>query len=200
MRCSHTKGAQMTPEGQFSSREEYEAWKNSKVKYDATGTAPASDKSLRTAWNHLPGWAQGMALLLVLGVGGFVVKQGGMTESVAPVLTQRKQSMAPNAQPVSQIPTGRLFEIVAVDSRVTESNNVWWRYAWKLTLKNGSAGPQMLQATIEFQDKEGFIIDSDHEYNLVLQPDETRTFTGTKLVTASSAGNVAQTAAKVRLK
>ena len=55
------------------------------------------------------------------------------------------------------------WAIVAVDSKVTESNTSWWRYAWKLTLRNSGGAPHAFRATIEFQDKDGFIIDSDNK-------------------------------------
>ena len=67
-----------------------------------------------------------------------------------------------------QLAPVKVFEISDVDARVTESNNTWWRFAWRLTLKSVDTHPHTMNATIEFQDKDGFIIDKDNEYNLHL--------------------------------
>jgi hypothetical protein len=89
------------------------------------------------------------------------------------------------------------LEILDVASRITESNTVWSRFAWKLTVKNLTAATQTFEATIEFQDKDGFIVDSDSERGLALTAGEERVFTGNKLITADSVGKVARTNAKI---
>jgi len=89
------------------------------------------------------------------------------------------------------------FEIVSIESRVTESNSSWWRYAWRLELKNTGDSPIVLDAEIEFQDGDGFIVDSDRSYDLALGPGEQKTFTGFALITAGVAKNVRRTNAKV---
>lgn len=89
------------------------------------------------------------------------------------------------------------FEIVDIDSKVTESNNVWWRFAWKLTLRNRSSATLVVDATIEFQDSDGFVIDEDREYSLVLSAGETKTFTGFDLINAETASKVSQLSVKV---
>jgi hypothetical protein len=89
------------------------------------------------------------------------------------------------------------FEIVDVNSKVTESNDTWWKYAWKLTVRNSSDRHLSLQATIEFLDAEGFVVDSDTEYNLGIAAGSTQTFTGYALVTAKVAGTIRGTKAKV---
>ncbi len=93
---------------------------------------------------------------------------------------------------------GAKFEIVNVETKVTEQNDAYWRYAWRLTLKSMSADALVLSATIEFQDSDGFVIDTDQAYNLYLSPGEEKTFTGYALVSATTAANVAKTSAKVR--
>lgn len=103
-------------------------------------------------------------------------------------------SPAANASPVAE----RQWRIVEVDSRVTESNDTWWRYAWKLTLANDSDMHQAFDATIEFQDADGFVVDSASEYNLVVPPHADRTFTGYSLVRVPGASRVSKTNAKVK--
>jgi hypothetical protein len=90
------------------------------------------------------------------------------------------------------------WEIVSVASRPGESNSSWTRFAWKLTIRNKSAYPQKFDATIEFRDGDGFPVDSDNEYNLVVPAGGQETFTGEKLINANQVGRIATTAAKVK--
>lgn len=90
------------------------------------------------------------------------------------------------------------IKIVEIDARVTEKNNSWWKYAWKLTIRNSGNLPVSLSATVEFQDKDGFIIDDDDEYGLVVPAGATKTFTGYQLIDADVAINVAQIGASAK--
>src|SRR5439155_944923 len=80
--------------------------------------------------------------------------------------------------------------IVKVDARVTESNQSWSRFAWQLTVQSLAITPLRLEATIEFQDAEGFIINNSVEYGLVLGAGARDTFAGYSLIDASIVGNV----------
>jgi len=90
------------------------------------------------------------------------------------------------------------FEIISVASRPGESNSSWTRFAWRLTLANKSSYPQKFDATVEFRDSDGFPVDSDQEYGLVVPGGGQETFTGEKLITASQVSRIASTAAKVK--
>ena len=89
------------------------------------------------------------------------------------------------------------WQIVSIESRVTESNNVWSRYAWKLTMRNESEQPNVFHGTIEFQDRDGFIVDTSRADNLLVPARSEQVFTGFALIRAEVAGNVARTVAKV---
>lgn len=105
---------------------------------------------------------------------------------------------AADARPAAApAPAERKWSIVEVDSRVTESNDTWWRYAWKLTLRNDESSDLAFDATIEFQDGEGFVIDSDRQYGLLVPAGTEKTFTGFDLVSLPGATRVARTNAKV---
>ncbi|MBM3128459.1 MAG: hypothetical protein FJ009_07445 [Chloroflexi bacterium] len=91
-----------------------------------------------------------------------------------------------------------LFEIVKVDTRVTESNTTWWKFAWKLVLKSLSEVPLQLSAKVEFLDAEGFVVDDDSKL-VLMQPNREETFTDYKLVNAAVAGNIRSISAKVAL-
>lgn len=94
-------------------------------------------------------------------------------------------------------PTGPKFQIVNVDSRVTESNDVWSKYAWQVTVKNLTDQQLRLDITVEFLDAQGFVVDDDSENNLALDPYEETTFRDYDLVTASVAGNINKVNARV---
>jgi len=89
------------------------------------------------------------------------------------------------------------FEIVDISTRVTESNSTWWKYAWKLTLRNKSDQTLRLDAHIEFLDQDGFVVDDTFENNLILRAGEEDTFTGYDLIDAEIANNVEKVNAKV---
>lgn len=100
--------------------------------------------------------------------------------------------------PATAEPQKREWEIVEIGSRVTERNDIWWRYAWKLTLRNTGETARRFSATIEFQDSDGFVVDSTQARDLVLSGGEQKSFTGYKLVSVPGARNVERTAAKVQ--
>lgn len=94
-------------------------------------------------------------------------------------------------------PSASAYEIVSIESKVTESNSVWWRYAWKLTLKNKADRAMAVSGEIEFQDKDGFVIDSARTGQLGVSAGATEAFTGFALVRVPGAQNVARTVAKM---
>lgn len=106
-------------------------------------------------------------------------------------------SITTNKPEESPTPQEKQWRIVEIDSKVTESNNSWWRYAWRLTLANDSQQPMVFNATIEFQDADGFVIDQDSANRLVVPPTKEETFTGYTLVRVPGALKVQKTLAKV---
>ena len=106
----------------------------------------------------------------------------------------------PTAATASPVPADvdKEWEIVEIDARVTERNATWWKYAWKLTLKNSAARTIVLVGQIEFQDKDGFIVDDDSTDRMLLPAGATETFTGYALVTTGVATNIVRTGVKVR--
>jgi hypothetical protein len=89
------------------------------------------------------------------------------------------------------------WRIVSIDARVTEANTVWSRYAWKLMLANDSEKPQLFRGTIEFQDSDGFIVDTSNAGNMVVPAESEGEFTGFALIRAEVVGKVARAVAKV---
>ena len=115
-------------------------------------------------------------------------------------LSETQAAAAPPAAIAAEpTPTagGAELAIVDVDARITESTDVWSRFAWKLTLRNGLSNAVEVNATIEFLDADGFVIDDTTEYGLVVPSGETREFTGYDLLDASIAPNVKGVKAKL---
>lgn len=82
------------------------------------------------------------------------------------------------------------IEIIDISTRVTESNSVWSRFAWNLTLKNNTDRPRTVSAVIKWVDKDGFVVDSDRQYSLSVPANAEHTFNDYKLIDASVAADV----------
>jgi hypothetical protein len=104
---------------------------------------------------------------------------------------------SPARAEVPTTPSEKDWRIASVDTRVTESNNVWSKYAWKLTLRNDSDQPQVFRGTIEFQDSDGFIVDTGNANDMLVPAKSEQVFTGYALIRAEVAGKVARTVAKI---
>ena len=88
-------------------------------------------------------------------------------------------------------------EILDIKTRVTEEASSWWRYAWRLTVRNAADEAVEFDAHIEWHDKDGFIIDTATDRSLILDGAEEKTFTGDTLISMPSAGNVTDVVAIV---
>ena len=101
----------------------------------------------------------------------------------------------PQAPPVKA--NGKSWEVLDIDSRITESNGVWSRFAWKMKIVNNDVQSLNFEGEIAFEDVDGFIVDSAPVHNLIVGPSSTENFTGTKLITAASVDKVKGVRAKV---
>lgn len=90
------------------------------------------------------------------------------------------------------------WRVVAIRSKITETNDSWWKYAWRLTLANDSDQPMLFDAGVEFQDAEGFIISTNSKSGLPVAARSEETFTGYDLIQLPQAQRVAKTVAQVR--
>jgi len=79
---------------------------------------------------------------------------------------------------------------IVVYYKVTEQNDVYWRFAWRLPLKKKSDSPARFAAIIKFLDADGFEVADDHAYGLSLGPREEREFTGATLISLPAAATV----------
>lgn len=148
-----------------------------------------------------------IAIPAILGalVLGYVIGWQAHAEYVREKITaafQQAFSAAPQlgAAPASSS-TPRIDEnlkILDISTKVTESNDVWSKFAWRLTVENDGQAPSSFDATIDFLDKDGFVVDEDESNNLGLQPHQKDTFTGFKLIEAASVSKVAKVSAKIQ--
>jgi hypothetical protein len=90
------------------------------------------------------------------------------------------------------------WHVISIESRITESNQVYTEYSWKLVVKNDSTEPAVFYGTVEFQDADGFKLDDD-EVNLnrsaEVAPASEGVFTGSKYIGLTK--KVAKTIAKI---
>src|ERR1051325_1883731 len=123
---------------------------------------------------------------------------GHFTDFGASTSATRVPTTTPAPVGRSREPSTDRSDVLGVEFRVTESNDSWSRFAWILRVRNSAASTRSkLDATIKFLDNSGFVVDTDREYGLTIQPGETKEVTGSALITASSAGTVKRVSADV---
>ncbi len=92
----------------------------------------------------------------------------------------------------------KVFEIIDISTKATESNDIWVRYAWKLTIRNNSSRAVELDGDIKWLDSDGFVIDSDTQYDLIVGATEEKTFTGFALIRQPGAQRVYSISAELK--
>lgn len=86
------------------------------------------------------------------------------------------------------------YELVSIQDKIVESNSVFDKRAWIMVIKNNTAQTLMFNATVEFLDASGFIVDQDIKFGLTIGPNETKQYTGVKLVNAAASATVTKLA------
>ncbi len=81
-------------------------------------------------------------------------------------------------------------EIISIETKATESNPVWTKYSWVLTVKNNSDRSKTISPTFKWVDDDKFVLDQANEYGLSLPAGEESTFNGYQLIDAGPAQNV----------
>jgi hypothetical protein len=91
------------------------------------------------------------------------------------------------------------LKITSIDTRVTESNDIWSRFAWILKVENKGSSPVAIDAVIEFVDSDGFVIEEDRAYSLLAKPNQETEFTGYSLINSPVDKNVDGIKAQISL-
>ncbi len=84
--------------------------------------------------------------------------------------------------------------------KITVKSDQHWKYAWKLTFKNNRKEPVLLTAKIQFQDKDGFVIDDDSVYDLSVDANEEKAFSDYLYINLPEAKEVARVYVKVEVR
>lgn len=90
------------------------------------------------------------------------------------------------------------LQIVRVDARAAEIQDTWWRISWRLILRNNWQVPITVDATIEFLDFDGLVVDDTVEHDLEVGAGEEKTFTGYGLVSAHAGPRIQSAKARLR--
>lgn len=135
--------------------------------------------------------SRGLKLVLVI-VLMIVAWSASGTSGFAPV------SSSSSGGSENSAPQQAAIEIVDISTRVTEQNSVWWKFAWNLTLKNNTDRDRTVTAEIKWVDEEGFVVDNDTAYSLVVPANSEKTFNDFQLINTPVAPNVDGIKAQVR--
>lgn len=90
------------------------------------------------------------------------------------------------------------LEITDVSTKATETNAVWWKYAWVVKIKNNSTQDQVVSLEVKWFDSEGFILDTDDEYAVSLPAGEETTINGYDLLDIEVAPRVKTVEAEIK--
>lgn len=74
-----------------------------------------------------------------------------------------------------------------LEVKITEKNSVYWQMSYVLTLRNPTADDMKRDYTINYLDKEGFVIDSSDEYNVTTPAQSTNIVRGVSMITVPKA-------------
>lgn len=133
---------------------------------------------------------KGFTLVEVLIV---IIIIGWLIAIVIPRFTELESQVKTSEKYSAYFSTNKDWKIVEITTRVTEQNDVWWKYAWKLTIENSSTHNICLSGEVKFCDADGFIVDTDMLYSIIVSANSSEIFTGFVLIDTDVALNIATT-------
>ncbi|MGA3265468.1 MAG: tetratricopeptide repeat protein [Verrucomicrobiota bacterium] len=84
------------------------------------------------------------------------------------------------------------FEVLNTTAKVTEQNDVWWRYGYRLTVRNNGVSTEGQWFEIQFLDAQGYVIDTTTSDRTVIKPGVTEIITGETLINLPGAAQVSK--------
>ena len=81
-------------------------------------------------------------------------------------------------------------EIIEVEYWVSIKEDIWWRYAYRVRLRNNSDWDKAVRADIRYFDPDGAVIDSTTTNELTVPAHEEKSFTGHSLISVPGARRV----------
>lgn len=113
----------------------------------------------------------------------------------SPVSNKAKNIVTPTPTKENVSP----YEIVSFNERIIESSRSYDTHSWVVTLKSNSDKTLLLNARVEFLDKDGFLLLYDFINEMVLKPHEERSFSNTRLLGIALSSQVVNTTVKIDL-
>ena len=92
--------------------------------------------------------------------------------------------------PATGLPQESEPVVLNITGRVTESNELWWRWAFAFSIGNPAPYPVTKNAEVRFLDKDGYIVATENEYRLKVSAFSTNRFSGFQLVHLPGASSV----------
>ena len=82
------------------------------------------------------------------------------------------------------------LEIIEFEYWVSIKENIWWRYAYRVRLRNSTDRDSAVKADIRYFDPDGAVIDSTTTSVLTVPAGEEKSFTGHSLISVPGARGV----------
>ncbi len=148
-------------------------------------------------------WSLVAVAISALVVGYFIGRahtkyQGG--KSAASVASNKRDDSAPSERgrsAPSDSKASRALKVESIASKVTEANETWQRQSWVLKVRNEGDASETFNATVQWVDKDGFVIDEAYEYRLPVPAKDVAIFQGNKLLKSPGADKVASVLVKI---
>jgi hypothetical protein len=103
----------------------------------------------------------------------------------------------PTATPAPPPTPAKLVQITSVETRIIEQNDTWWKYSWKVTIRNDGDQDGEVSVTLTFLDADGFKLDEGGASDLVVAAHSEQAFSDTTLVDTEFAPNVEAVTAEI---
>lgn len=89
----------------------------------------------------------------------------------------------------SAIPDKPTFEVLSSTAKVTERNDLWWRFGYRVTVRNNGINTHAQLFEIQFLDAQGYVIDSTYT-RMAIKPGTTQIITGDTVINVPGAARV----------
>lgn len=82
------------------------------------------------------------------------------------------------------------WQATDLEYKIIEKNDSWWKFSWQFKLKNNTSSSGVYFITVNFLDRNGFIVDYDIDSPSKFNPGEQRTVRATTLIDTDVAPDV----------
>jgi hypothetical protein len=92
------------------------------------------------------------------------------------------------------------WHVVSVQGRITQRNDVYVDYAWKVTIRNDSSTPADFTGDVHFLDKDDFEVSGDvvNKDDVLIEANSEDTFTGQRSIFNEPASRIVKVTASMR--